>query len=864
MRKMYIICKNHMDLTWRRCCARSFTYDGFIIRPYLELEELQLDWWLDAAEKDGVHYDIEQTITLREYIARNPDSLPRIQRLVSEGKINILGGGESVIDYNLSDGESIIRNHFYSRRYLKETFDYTPRFAACPDTFGLSAQLPQLFRKLGYPAISTFSRVFKEAKPVWRGVSGHLIALETSKFSDLGEGDYVKYYACASCEGEGCGVCDHTGMEVYYRRFALPGKLENLHEKMEQMSKNPGDMVFASGSEEVLEPDHFYTLVTGLAEQYGYEAVFIGSEEYIANHYARLITGVERNSVPPELIDERSEGNPVAAGCYTSRIKIKQENRRVEAALQAAERFAALAAARGFPYPKRGLERLWRKLAFYQFHDALPASHSDAAYDELIDMARDIKTAAMRILRRATETIAGDIAPGADFAVFNPLAWEVKNKKLEAVLRRSKDSDPPVGILQDANGKEIPFTRSERIESLGDDAWRIYFSADIPALGYNSFKYIERSEGADPGAEKEIPIKGALENEYYRIVLGKRGVESIFDKRLGLDVARDGVCSPYLSDDIGSLWGAWSPRLYAERADKPSCVDVMTPSRRHAVKVSAFRRETEQTAVVEILYNRPEVKLEDLRWKMTVTLRDGSDRIEFNVETCWSARDLRLSARFPFTFATQNDKGIYEIPLGQLERDYTQAFDEHLAHSDDHAALRYFCAYNPEQDYSVGIFNTGTPAHRFQDGELYIGLMRSPTQLHCGYIIDKAREDKPNTFNFALSSWKGGASNGYPARIGWEYNACFPYRPLNAEGGTLPAKASMFTSIPDGIMLSGLKRAEDGNGMILHCYEPYGNPLEGAGINGAQECDILTENPLADGDVGNYGPFEIKTLRLAD
>ena len=862
MRKMYVICKNHLDLTWRRCFMRSFKYDDFIIRPYIEIEELLLDWWLDAIERDGFVYEIEQTVTLREYLKRSPESLPRIKKLISEGKIIMQGGGESIVDYNLSDGEAIIRNHFYSRRYLKKEFGVVPRFAACPDTFGLSAQLPQLFRKLGYPAISALSRVFKNAKPVWQGISGHQIAIETINFTDIGDSDFVKYYVCANCEGEGCVVCDHTGLDIYYRHFSLPGSLERINKQMKKHSQNEGDIVFSVGSEEVLEPDNFRDIIDNLANQYGYEVAFTDSESFIAEKYGDLISKVEKGSVSAELIDERQEGNPVAAGCYTSRIRIKQENRRIEAALQAAERLAALAASYGFTYPHAALEELWIKLSIYQFHDALPASHSDAAYEELLDIARDIRTAAMRIARRATKTITKNIAADDEhsFAVFNPLSWDVKGQKLEGVIRFAKDTPKPSGILIDADGKKINFSCSKRVEGLANNAWRIEFYGDIPALGYNIFKFVESSDMKYP---KEITLGDTLENEFYVITLGERGIESIYDKRLQKEVAKDGVCSPYLSDDMGSLWGAWSPRCYAERADKPFCIDVMTPFRGHNINVSAVRVGEIQKAVVEIVYGRPEERLKDLRWKMTVSLRDGSDKIDFHIETSWEAKDLRLSARFPFGFTTNEDKGIYEIPLGQLERSYTYAYDEQLARSDDHAALRYFCAYHPEQDYTVGLFNTGTPAHRFQNGELYIGLMRSPTHLLCSYNIENAGESGTREFTFGFTSWKGDIHEGHPAQRGWEYNAIFPVQQLAAQTGLLPKKSSLFPNIPKEIMLSGLKLSEEGSDIILHCYEPYGIPSESAIVSGAKECDLISEQPVAIANAGHYAPYEIKALRLS-
>ena len=850
-----------MDLTWRRCFVQSFIYDGFIIRPYLEIQTLLLDWWLNAIECDGVNYEIEQTITLREYIKRSPESLPKIKKMISEGKLIILGGGESIIDYNLSDGEAIIRNHLYSRRYLTNEFGYTPKFAACPDSFGLSAQLPQLFRMIGYPAISSFHRVFKNARPVWQGISGHLIAIETNNINDVEDNDFVKYLVCTNCEGEGCLVCDFTGIDIYYRHFSLHEKLESLHIRMSEISNKEGDIVFSIGSEEVLEPDHFHEFIDGIAKQYEYEAVFTNSEAVITERYSELINSVEKNTVKQDNIDDRREGNPVASGCYISRIKIKQENRKVEAALQAAERFATIATGYGFTYPQQALEELWRKLAIYQFHDALPASHSDAAYEELINMARDIKTSAMRITRRATELIAKNIPSGNGhaFAIFNPLSWDLKNKRLEAVLRLPKDSPCPAGKLLDADDNVIKFTSSKRIEGLSTDSWQIEFYGDIPALGYNTFRFIEEQ---NEDAASEIPLGEIIENEYYRITLNRRGIESIYDKKMGVEVANDGVCSPFLSDDMGSLWGAWSNRFYTERADKPFFVEIMTPFRGQEINVSSFRKGTVQKAVVEILYGRPEKGLEELHWKMTMSLQDSSNRIEFHIETNWNAKDLRISARFPLNFTTLEDRGVYEIPLGQLERPYTHVYDSVLANSDDHATLRYFCAYNPEQDYTVGLFNTGTPAHRFQDGVLYIGLMRSPTDMLCSYNIENAREKGNHEFTFGFTSWKGKVEAGRPAQIGWEYNACFPYQPLYSNAEILPGKSSLFPEIPNGIMLSGLKMAEEGSDIILHCYEPYGVSVNVECIPDSQECDLLTEQPIEGGSSEHYSPFEIKALRV--
>ena len=105
-----VLFKNHTDLTWRRPRYTAGNSAVGKIAPYCELQELQIDRALDYIRAGGV-YDMEQTISLREYMERNPHLVPEITDMVKTGRLRLQGGGESVIDYNLPDGEAVIRNH---------------------------------------------------------------------------------------------------------------------------------------------------------------------------------------------------------------------------------------------------------------------------------------------------------------------------------------------------------------------------------------------------------------------------------------------------------------------------------------------------------------------------------------------------------------------------------------------------------------------------------------------------------------------------------------------------------------------------------------------------------------------------------
>lgn len=180
MKKLYLQAKNHMDPSWRRCFVDHFREPatGYVIRPYSELEEMQILEYMDFAEHYGVKYQIEQTLVVKKFLERNPEQKRRFTELVKRGLFELAGGGETVIDYNMTQGESWVRNHLYSVKYMRNEFGVKPRYAITPDLFGLPCQLPQFFRSVGYDADILFDRVLLDNKPFWRGLDGTDIVLD--------------------------------------------------------------------------------------------------------------------------------------------------------------------------------------------------------------------------------------------------------------------------------------------------------------------------------------------------------------------------------------------------------------------------------------------------------------------------------------------------------------------------------------------------------------------------------------------------------------------------------------------------------------------------------------------------------------
>src|SRR5690606_31787160 len=91
--------------------------------------------------------------------------------------------------------------------------------------------------------------------------------------------------------------------------------------------------------------------------------------------------------------------NPVFGGCAVSFADTKQAHRAAETLLMEAERFAALAWARGRApaFPAAEIDFAWRHLSFGAHHDAITGSESDQVYIDLLGNWRTAWTIARQV-----------------------------------------------------------------------------------------------------------------------------------------------------------------------------------------------------------------------------------------------------------------------------------------------------------------------------------------------------------------------------------------------------------------------------------------------------------------------------------
>ena len=129
-------------------------------------------------------------------------------------------------------------------------------------------------------------------------------------------------------------------------------------------------------------------------------------------------------------------------------------------------------------------------------------------------------------------------------------------------------------------------------------------------------------------------------------------------------------------------------------------------------------------------------------------------------------------------------------------------------------------------------------------------------------------------FRYSITTHEGDWLAGCPRDFGWSVSNPFVAVPVNPSGkGTLPKSMSLCQIDKPNVILLALKKAEDGDGIIVRLIETEGRNTEfnltfsDIDFQKAYETNIVEENERSldiDGKTLklNIGSFGIKTIRI--
>lgn len=225
-----------------------------------------------------------------------------------------------------------------------------------------------------------------------------------------------------------------------------------------------------------------------------------------------------------------------------------------------------------------------------------------------------------------------------------------------------------------------------------------------------------------------------------------------------------------------------------------------------------------------------EGKFLDSPFTQNITLYDGLDRIDLETSLDWKGRkEIRLVLCYPI--GLRDSHLTYEVPFGCVE--YGK---EHPGWVKIHPSIRGVRNWIEVWNEELGVtLATQVIPNDFKDrtDNPLSGFMIQPillrTVFSCGDRDLYFTQEGTYKFRFALRSHDGPIQPDQSARFGWEHNN--PLIPLVIENkerkGLLPESMSFCQMTPPNVIMSSLKRSENGRGIILRCYETRGEQATG-------------------------------------
>jgi len=823
---LYVITNNHFDLTWRRCWQRPLQYKHQSFISYTDIETYyMLDNLALAREHAAYKFEAESAMVVRAFLERYPEKLADLQHLAREGRFAITGGGEAIIDGNMVHGESLVRNYVDGLLWVEETFGQKTRLGVRNDAFGNSAQLPQILRGCEI-AWATGMSYSPAGGLYWRGLDGSTILHRTLPVVAQG-GGVVKYPPCATCTGT--GIIDGTPCPACHGRGIDPQLVSNLPGEIDQAALAEfGAGIVQLTPEELLPNPAVIQWTEAMGETYD---VRFALEEDVLPHLRPWLAEVDHPT--EDDLHASLELNPNNSGVLVTRIKTKQNVRRQEHALLAVEALWAMCALQGSDYPKDALKSVRRQQYFTMFHDAITATHVDAAYEELKDIWKEIDRETTRLRGAALARLAQPAGDPGLYTVINPTGNTFS------------------GACTVEIGSEVgPVERTFVVKDLPPFSAR---QVHLPAAG-----------GVEPLAQ---PV---IENQRYRITADEHGLVEIYDKALGRAAAVSEAYRPgelVLEHDEGSPWATLAPD------------QSRTPLGPYTRLVSAEQAGQAQRLVFEVktpwTVGFSSLCLEA---RVTVELLAGLDQVNFRTHANWDAFNHRLRAAFSIPRGEAACKHLYEIPYGMIERQpYAPEF-RWAGPNGDWPAIHWAGVEQPGM--SVALFNKGTPSYRMETGPtgqvetIFVSLLRSPaipTYLHEPYFYtmtdyDGMRDSGEHDFDYALRAYAQPFADSSVTPDAENYNAA----PVITQGNIrLPALPVIESHVA---RITALKWAEDGDGLVLRVVEFRGQGGEVTvtlphGMTRVERTNLLERQaealPIRAGAAAfKLRPWEIATLKV--
>lgn len=829
---------SHQDIAWvDRPEACIIMRDTLLLTPIIK----------DAFARDDYGFDIEDGLILKEYLIRHPESKDKIAELLNRKLVSV-GASFNCPYEDMYAGEDLVRQFYLGKKWVKKNFGgYDSKVYWNVDVPGKTLQMPQILKKSGvdYMVISRHAKgLFHWESPDGSSVFGYSPGHYGNDVVQLSSevGNQIKYGA----EQFIWWSRFYKGTDTYAPLLSDADMLPAIDYSNFIETWNQTDQITDHNRQkkelhlphmELMTIDEFMPLAESKATT------------------ADTIRG-ERPNVWVYI------HGPAHHDALTA-------SRRASRLIPAAEKFSTIAYLlddQKMPYPHDIFDEAW--------HAKIYPDHGWGGHDGNItdDLFKEnlVKSEVMgdQLLDDATAFIARRIdmkkVEGMPVVLFNSLSWQ-RTDPVTVKVDLPKGYASNLEVIS-TDGKTVPsqFEHTERYEDGSIRATELIFVAeDVPSIGYKTF-YIRKAEVA--AQQMHLTLSDTeYENAFYRVSFENGGIGQVYDKQLNRNLFKTDqfkVGEIYTLQSVGNGAGEFG------RIQQPSLEDFDHVSRYK----TAWKIISNGPVYTTYRLSQP---MENVIVEQDVTMFHQLKRVQFeNRLRNWDGTLFR-EFRTAYPVNIESPLITHEVPFGKVrvgQDEIHSAGDRYTPLCKDvhpRAIMDWISASDNEMTVmlssSVAAADWVNPKNTSDQSLLQHVLLASRTSCH--WEGNDYAQQGNHSYRHVLTSTSKDDMEG--VRLTKQFNDPMKviFQPEQSAKANLNAVHSFFGIDQDNVIISTIKKAEDGEDIIVRMYDVLGRAsmvdLQSAfKTHQLRRTNIIEENPTSVNAI-EVPAFSIETFQLS-
>lgn len=476
MKKLHLLCNAHLDPAWLWRWNEGLAEAISTFRVAA-----------DFCEKyDGFVFNHNEALLYEWVEEHEPQLFERIKKLVKEKKWTIMGGWYLQPDCVMTSGESLLEQINLGQEYFMSRFGIKPDIAINFDSFGHSRGLEQILKLTGYKGY-IFMRPYEiKGDFLWEGYDGSRIIA-------------------------------HGTVDGYN---SLKGQaLKKIQDNIKLQASDAGLCLWGIGNHGGGPSQEDLENINRLISTSDIEMIHSTADAYISEVNTDNLKVIDKSLIP------------CMVGCYTSMVRIKQANRRLENKIAVTEKILNYAQMLSdFQYDENELKKAKKALAFCQFHDILPGSAIRPVEEDSIktlnygeDITDKLYTKGFLKLCEGQKKAADGEIP---IMVFNPHPYEIEGEFEVGFMLQNQnwnEDEITLATVYDENGNEL-LTQNEKPESTFNLDWieKVSFVGKIAPSSISRFNCKFTILKKDSLPQKEYDEKFiSVSNERMNVVINR-------------------------------------------------------------------------------------------------------------------------------------------------------------------------------------------------------------------------------------------------------------------------------------------------------------------------------------------------------